>query len=153
MRGPVAAWSRLNRLSAPPSDGVGARVAQALQVPGPQRDRLTAGVFLPADRESALGRLEHAFRLCFEAEQVVGKLKGAIRARQLPKAPPLALVSEAVAREILTAEEAELLSAAEAAREDAIQVDSFTLQEYLRGATPEGAEGPQAGTPAEPALA
>jgi acyl-CoA dehydrogenase len=135
VRGPVAAWSRFNRLAAPPSDTLGGKVARALQVPGEQRNRLTSGIFVPADRSQALGRLENAFVLCFEAEQVVRKLKTAIRAGKLPKAPPLSLVDEAREIGLITESESALLATAEEARNDAIQVDSFTLEEYRRGAT------------------
>ena len=134
VRGPVAGWSRLNRLSAPPADAVGSRVARALQTPGELRERLTSGVFVPAGRERGLARLEHAFGLCFEARPVVRKLKRAVRAGALPKAPPLKLARQAVADGILDADEAALLERAETARQDAIQVDSFTLEEYLRSA-------------------
>ena len=119
-------------------------------MPGEQRDRLTTGVFLPADRETALGRLEHAFALCYEAEQVVRKLKKAVRARKLPRAPLVELVDRAVSDGIIDADEAKLLEAAEAARDDAIQVDSFTLEEYRRSAVTELREDRPAETPAEP---
>ena len=154
-RGPIAAWSRLNRLAAEPSDALGSRVARALQVPGEQRDRLAArGIYVPADRATAVGRLENAFVLAYQAEDVVKKLKLAIKSRQLPKAPPLELVDDAVEKGILTTEDRELLKVAEAARDDAVQVDSFTLEEYLRSAVTADAE-PQApvAADAEPALA
>ncbi len=136
-RGPLAAWSRLNRIAGYPSDDLGHRVAQAAQVPGEQRDRLTEGAYIPADPEEALGRLEHALTLAVEAEGVMRKLKKAIYAGRLPKkASPQALVEEAVAKGILSPADARLLQEANAAREDAIQVDSFTLEEYRRDAAP-----------------
>ena len=149
VRGPVAAWSRFNRLSAPPSDALGSGVARALQVPGAQRDRLTARAFVPAGRGRAPGRLEHAFALCYEAEKVVRKLKKAVRARRLPKAPPVELVAQALAEGIIDPDEAKLLETAEAARNDAIQVDSFSLEEYRRGAVTEAAEDRLTESPAE----
>ncbi len=152
-RGPIAAWSRLNRLAAAPSDGLGSRVAKALQVPGEQRDRMMQAIYTPADRTTAVGRLEHAFVLAFQAEAVIKKLKTAIKSRRLPKAPPLELVDDAVEQGILTAEDRDLLKLAEAARDDAVQVDSFTLEEYLQSAAaPEGGTE-TAAIDAEPALA
>ncbi len=133
-RGPIAAWSRLNRLAGSPSDELGARVARALQVPGEQRDRLTRSIYVPADRQSAVGRLEHAFVLAYQAEDVVKKLKRAIKSRQLPKAHPLELVDDAVDLGLITGDDRELLKLAEAARDDAVQVDSFTLEEYMQSA-------------------
>ena len=89
---------------------------------------------MPTDRTTAVGRLEHAFVLAYQAETVVSKLKRAIRSRQLPRAHPLELVDDAVDLGILTGDDRELLKLAEAARDDAVQVDSFTLEEYMRSA-------------------
>ncbi|MCP3982715.1 MAG: acyl-CoA dehydrogenase [bacterium] len=133
-RGPIAAWSRFNPLATAPTDHMGTRVARALQRPGELRDRHTAGVYLPTDPETAIGRLDRAMALCAEAEGVERKLKQAIRARKLAKAPPATLITEALEKSIITVEEASLLRAAEEARDDAIQVDSFSLEEYKRGA-------------------
>ena len=130
-RGPLAAWSRFNRISAPPSDAVGHRVAAAMQVPGEQRDRHFGGVYAPLDREHAIGRFEHTMRLAYEAEGVVAKVKAAIKRRDLPKAHPATLIQKAVEAQIITADEADLLRRAEEARNDAIQVDSFTRDEYF----------------------
>ena len=133
-RGPLAAWSRFNRISGEPSDRTGGRVAALMQVPGEQRDRLFGGVFVPTDPTTAVGRFEHAMTLAYQAEGVVGKVKDAVKARKLPKANPATLVGKAVEAGILTAAEADLLQRAEAARNDAIQVDSFTTDEYFASA-------------------
>jgi len=58
---------RINPLGAGPSDRLGARAAKVLLQPGPQRDRLTADVYVPGEDDPALGRLERAFRLTAEA--------------------------------------------------------------------------------------
>ncbi len=134
-RGPVAAWSRTNRLGSAPSDRLGHAVAQALQVPGPQRERLLSGMFVPTDREEALGRLEWALGLAYESEGVMNKIKQAIRRKELPrKAAPAVVVEQAVEKGIITPAEAQLLQDANDARQDAIQVDSFTLDEYKQSA-------------------
>ena len=133
-RGPLAAWSRFNRIGAMPSDATGARVARAMQVPGEQRDRLFGGVFTTMEPEHALGRFESTMVVCAQAEGVVAKLKGAIRARTLPKQHPATLIPQAVEAGVITPDEAALLKRAEAARNDAIQVDSFTNEEYFRSA-------------------
>ncbi|MDT0632256.1 acyl-CoA dehydrogenase [Rubrivirga sp. S365] len=133
-RGPIAAWSRFNRLAAPPSDRTGHRVAAAMQVPGEQRDRLFGGVFSTLDPDHTLGRFEHTMRLAYEAEGVVSKVKAAIRSGALPKAHPATLIPQAVEDGVLTPEEAALLQRAEEARNDAIQVDSFTTEEYFESA-------------------
>jgi acyl-CoA dehydrogenase len=151
-RGPVAAWSRLNRLGSMPSDDLGHRVARILLTPGAQRDRLTAGIFLPADPSTALGRLDHAMALCHQSDALQTKLRDAVKSGTLEKAAPARLVQQAVEKGVLTAAEAKLLAEAEAAREDAIQVDAFTLEAYMQSAVvPEedlGGDGAGATMPA-----
>ena len=134
LRGPIALWSRSNPLSTGPSDRLSHQVAQAMQVPGPQRDRHTAGLFVSDDPADPLGRLEHALRLVHAAEPVERKLKDAVKARQLPRLRGEKLVQMAVEKGIVTRDEGEALSRADAARLDAIQVDSFTLEEYMKNA-------------------
>ena len=62
------------------------------------------------------------------------KIKAAVKSGQLEKAPPAQLVTPALEAGILTADEAELVARAEEARNEAIQVDSFGLSEYLQHA-------------------
>ncbi len=148
LRGPVALWSRINPVGAPPSDRLGSRLAQILTKPGPQRDRLTEGIYLPSDPGEALGRTERAFRLGVEAAPLLDRLRREARAGALPKGPLEEQVAEALRRGLLDAREAALLDEARAAREDAIQVDSFTLQEYLRRGAP--TEPEEEAVPASP---
>ncbi len=132
LRGPIALWSRLNPVGVGPTDAVSARVAHALQVPGEQRDRLTDGLYVPADESEALGRLERAFVLCSRAEEVARTIREAVRANKLPRKKPAELLAAALEAGVIGPAEVDLVRAAEAAREDAIQVDSFTLDEFLR---------------------
>ena len=131
LRGPVAAFARWNRIGRRPDDRLAGEVARILQTPGAQRDALTSGIYMPDDASQGLGRLEHAFELSFQAEGVTRKIKSAVRKRQLPKSDPATLVGDAVKAGLITAQEAELVAAAEAARDDAIQVDSLTRDEYM----------------------
>ncbi|HYG61712.1 MAG TPA: acyl-CoA dehydrogenase [Thermoanaerobaculia bacterium] len=139
MRGPGAWWCRVNPLGRPPSDRRGARVAAALRSAGALRDRLTAGVFLPADPTQALGRLERAFALVAEAAPVAETIARASRQGTLPAGRPEELLDWAVAAGVVTAEQAGLVRRAAEARLDAIQVDSFGLEEYLRLERPKAA--------------
>ena len=134
LSGPMALWSRANPLSTGPSDYLGHKVAQAMQVPGPQRDRHTSGLFVSDDPTDALGRLENALRLVHEAGPVERKIKDAIKAKQRPRIRGKKLVEMAAEKGIITRDEAQQIARAEAARTDAIQVDAFTLEEYMRNA-------------------
>jgi len=132
--GPARFWSRVVPMGAEPTDRVGAQVARALQVPGEQRDRMTQGLFIPDAADEALGRIEHTFALVTRAEEVAAKIKAAIKARQLPRQKPLTLLEDALTAGIITAEDHALVLEAEAARKDAVEVDSFTLEQYLETA-------------------
>lgn len=132
LRGPIGLWSRLNPIGSAPPDYVGHKVAQAMQVPGAQRDRHTAGIHTSDDPQDALGRLERAFRLYFEAYDVERKIRDAVKDGALPKARPERLLGAAVEKGIITEAEAALVREAEAARADYIQVDAFSLEDYAR---------------------
>ncbi|MFP8487717.1 acyl-CoA dehydrogenase [Gracilimonas sp. Q87] len=127
----VGVWGRLNTIGTYPSDKLGHKVAQAMQVRGEDRDHITRGMFLPKDNESALGRYEYTMRLNEEAWPVFKKLYKAIKAKELPKEPYLEIADLAAKKGVITEDEAELVKKTEIARNDAIQVDEFTLEEYL----------------------
>jgi acyl-CoA dehydrogenase len=126
MRGPAAFLARLNRLGAPPSDRQGSRLASILQTPGEQRDRLTAGLFLPGAE-----RLERAFLLAFRSREVLERVRAASRAGTIPAGAPESLLDAAVAAGVLDPGQADLVREAAEARREAIEVDSFTLEDYL----------------------
>jgi acyl-CoA dehydrogenase len=130
-RGPLSWWNRLNRIGTPPSDKLGGQVARAMQEDNERRDRLTDGIYLPKSNEKGIGRYEHTFRLVLKARPLLKKLHKAVKAKKLPRKLPRNLIEPALEQGILTQEEADLLRKAEEARYDAIQVDEFTLEEYL----------------------
>ena len=142
LRGPIALWSRMNPIGRMPSDELGRQIARALQRPGPERDALTAGIYVPSDPHEALGGLERAFRLTYETEAVARKITDAIQAGTLPKGRPEQLMTQAAAMGVISQEEAQLMKVAEEARDDAVQVDSFTFEEYMSAthATPRNVE-------------
>jgi acyl-CoA dehydrogenase len=129
-RGPIALWSRINRIGKKPSDDLGQKVAQAMQTPGELRDHITAGVFIPKSRDEAAGRYEYALNLVAESWEVYKKLYKASRARVIKKDRPLLQLDEAVEKGVITTAEADLVRKTEEARLDVITVDEFTLEEY-----------------------
>ncbi|MGE3354859.1 MAG: acyl-CoA dehydrogenase [Planctomycetota bacterium] len=135
LRGPVTWLARINPFGHGPSDRVAGKAARTLLQPGAQRDRLTPAIHVPQDPASALGRLEHALQLCLDVEPVHKKLKQGIKEGRLPKARPDQLLDRACEIGLLTEDERKLARDAEAARAEAIAVDSFTLEEYQRAAT------------------
>ncbi|MGF1669890.1 MAG: acyl-CoA dehydrogenase, partial [Balneolaceae bacterium] len=129
-RGPVALWSRINRIGSKPSDHLGHKVAQAMQIPGEQRDRLTDGIFVTDSPDEAIGKYEYALKLIVQTWPVYKKLYKATKAGEIPKASAPEQIKPALEKDIITKEEAELIRKTEEARNDAIQVDEFSLDEY-----------------------
>lgn len=126
----VLPWLRFNPIGSLPSDGLGHQVAQLVQRMGADRDRLTAGIHIPTDPKQALGRLERAFVMSHQAQTVLTKIKAASRAGQLPKGKPQELLDLAYEQGIISETETTLVCEATFARNDAIQVDAFSLQDY-----------------------
>lgn len=131
LRGPVFLWNRLNPIGYKPNDKLGHKVSDLMMEPGEQRDRLTQWMHVSNDPEDALGRYEHTLNLIKQAEPAYRKLHDAVKAHKLPRALPRYNVDAAEEQGILNKEEAEAIRAAEKARYDAVQVDEFTLDEYL----------------------
>jgi len=133
-RGPMALWSRINRIGRKPSDILGHKVAQAMQTRGEQRDRLTDGIFISKSTDEAIGKYEHAMMLIEENFPVYKKLYKATKAGDLVKDHVLSQLDSALEKGIITKEEAERVKETENARFDAILVDEFTLEEYQKTA-------------------
>ena len=135
--GIVAAWWRLNPIGAMPADRLGSKIARIMQTPGRQRNNLTQDIYLPTNTEEALGRLEQALMLSVSAETIIHKIKAAIKEGKLPQTKPIMLIRDALEAKIISLDEVELLTQAEAVRNKAVQVDSFTLEEYQADAATE----------------
>ena len=133
-------WSRLNPIGTYPSDKLGHQIAKAMQKTGDQRDRITSGTYIPDDPTQAVGRYENAMTLISAAELIYKKMYVAMKKREIPKAPVPELIDPALEKGIINQDEAGLVRKAEAARYDAIQVDEFTLDEYMN-ATPHAPDG------------
>ncbi len=129
-RGPIGLWSRINRIGSKPSDKLGHKVAQLMQQPGEQRDRITEGIYLTEDTDEALGKYERALKLSIEADPIYKKIHLAMKKKELPKTQARFAIKQAHEKGIISEEEAAKLREAEKARVDAVQVDEFTLEEY-----------------------
>jgi acyl-CoA dehydrogenase len=126
----LGVWWRLNPIGINPRDRLGSQIARILQTPGQQRDKLTEHIYIPSDPEEALGRLERAFSLLSQVEPVLKKIKVAIASGKLPQQKPERSIAEALEAKIINEQEAKLVRESQNARNDAIVVDSFTLEEY-----------------------
>jgi acyl-CoA dehydrogenase len=108
--------------------------------PGEARDRLTAGIYVPASADEPLGVLEQALRCAVVSEAVETKLRAAVKAGRIP-AQREEKIAAALKQRVITTSELELMGKMESLRRRVIMVDDFP---------PDFASEPQAGPePAE----
>jgi acyl-CoA dehydrogenase len=132
LKGLVFPWgARLRTVD----DRLGNEVARALLEDPAARDHLTRDIFRPPAGEVGLGRLEAALAKAREALAVERKIKDAVRAGRLDRAPGHELADRALAAGLITAEERRRIHDADEARDEVIQVDAFSPEAYahLRG--------------------
>ncbi len=107
-----------------PSDELEQKVAALVLRPSLERERLTAGMYLPADMAEKVRLLDEAFLRAVETRPLREKLRTAAKGKTL-HAKGDAQVDEAVQQGLITPGEAAALRTAEALRRQAIQVDDF----------------------------
>ncbi|WP_114240667.1 acyl-CoA dehydrogenase [Dyella sp. C9] len=114
----------------PPSDLLGQRAARAILEDREARLHLTEDIHVPGPDEPGLGELEAALDKAVRALPVETKLRDAVRAGRLDRAPKDELDERALAAGIITREEYEALHDADAARDAVVQVDAFDADTY-----------------------
>ncbi len=129
-KGWLGAWSRINSMGSQASDGYSHAISSAMLKSGPVRDRLTDGIYLPKERDQAVGRLEYAFEVVQKAEDAEKKIRKAVKSGVLPKKKIHLLLDEAREKNVITADELRLLQEADGVRYDAILVDDFNEEQY-----------------------
>jgi acyl-CoA dehydrogenase len=127
----IGRWSKINTLDSEPSDALTHKIASLMLTDSEQRERLTAGIYMPADAKDGIARLEKAFKAVKNAEAVEHKLRAAVAARTLPKLKSQALYDAGVAKNVITAKERDLLMEAEKLAYDAVLVDDYAEAEYV----------------------
>ena len=132
VRGPALIWHRLNSFGRGPSDKLGHKVATLMQTPGPQRNRIAAGVYLGQDRTRGLSRMEHAFNLVAGVRPIEAKVSKAVRSGALKGKPKNTRFDRALEAGIISKQEAAQIQEAAQAAWDAVQVDEFDEPSYLR---------------------
>jgi acyl-CoA dehydrogenase len=113
----------------PPSDKLIHTVAQLGLKPGPSRTRLSHGIYQSSDPEDRIGRIEHAYQLAQQAKSLETRLKRLTKDGRLESHSEDLRISEALTKELISAEDAALLRKARAAMLNAISVDAFEPEE------------------------
>lgn len=129
---PFAFWSRFNAFTCPACDQLSHKLAKNLLENDEFRDSLTDGIFVPQDKNQALGRLENALKLNKQSKEANEKIKNAIRAKVLPRQKIEDLLDLAVQKTVINQSEFNLLKECFAANLDAVQVDEYSLEDYKK---------------------
>jgi acyl-CoA dehydrogenase len=114
----------------PPSDRLGAAAARAILEDREARHTLTADVFVPPPDEPGLGELEAALEKAVGALPIETKLRDAVRAGTIDRAPGFMLDELGLAAGVITKVEYDALNEARAARDEVVAVDAFTPEVY-----------------------
>jgi len=114
----------------PPSDKLGASVARDILEDREARINLTEDIFVPPPGEVGLGALEAALDKAVRAIPIETKLRDAVRAGTLDRAPGYMLDEMGLEAGVISAEEYQLLQDAEAARNEIVAVDAFDAQTF-----------------------
>ncbi|MCX7192110.1 MAG: acyl-CoA dehydrogenase [Proteobacteria bacterium] len=117
----------------PPSDKLGHEVATLLMQPGAVRDRLTSGMYIPADEQDAVGALEAALASTLACEILQARLHAARRAGRLKAREELPRIAEARNTGLITEEQALQLERDYALRRKVIMVDDFAPEQLRAG--------------------
>ncbi len=108
-----------------PSDRLGHQVARLLIEPSATRDRLTSGMYLPADRSDPFAVLERALTATIAAESIDARIRTAQKEGAVTGAIAEALADAARTAGIIDDAERETLRTAAALRDAVIRVDDF----------------------------
>ncbi|HET6602714.1 MAG TPA: acyl-CoA dehydrogenase [Xanthomonadaceae bacterium] len=114
-----------------PGDRMGSRVARSILEDRRTRLHLTGDIFVPPPHEPGLGSLEKALDEAVAALPIEAKLRDAVRAGKIDRAPGHMLDDIGLAAGVITREEYDRLNAARDCRDEVIKVDSFGAREYL----------------------
>jgi len=108
-----------------PADTLGGKVVGLLMTPGPARDRLTQGMCIPRDENDPVTVIDLALLAVIEAEPIEAKMRAAARAGTIQGEFAAMLAADALAKGVITAQEAAALERAKSLRRKVIMVDDF----------------------------
>ncbi len=111
----------------PPRDQLGHQVVGLLLQPGPARERLTAGVYIPKDPEEPVAALEAGLRAVIAAEPIGAKIRDARERGLITARFADQIVDEAFTKGVITKEEKAAMELAKTLRRQVIMVDDFPL--------------------------
>lgn len=130
----LGTWSRMFSIGSHASDHLQHVVVSGVLKGGAIRERLTEGIYIPTDRNEAVGRYDYAMKTVLAAEAIEKKVRDAVKSKVLAKKKGPELFEDAKAKSVITEAEFALLKESMAVRYDAILVDEFTQDQYMHRA-------------------
>lgn len=124
---PIRFYARLNSIGSYPCDDLTFKLSSAITSSSEHRKGLLEGVY---NESGHLKELEDTFVLLNESYHIQKKIKKAIRAKQLPKKRVSTLLEVARDGGIITSDEYSQLKLAIDKSRDAVQVNSFSDEDY-----------------------
>lgn len=126
VKGPIAWWSNINKMGSAPSDRLEIKIARLMQTPGEQRLRHTTDIYSPTDSSKEhFARLEEAMELTVKGDAIARKVRKAIKAGKLKKAPATVLYKNALDANVIDQGEFDTMSNTVRVVNDAMAVDDF----------------------------
>jgi acyl-CoA dehydrogenase len=129
---PFILFVRFNAFVCPANDKLSSIITKEICNNGDLRNNLTAGTFVNKDPFDNLGRIENAFILKQNCEEIVNKIKLAVKNNQLPKNSLKNNIELAYNHHIITIDEKKSLLEMLEACYDAVLVDEYTLENYKK---------------------
>jgi len=127
----VRVWSNVNALAGEANDQHTHKIASLILDDTEIRLRHTEGIYVPKNNIEQLGLLEETYALVKRAEGAERKIRAAIKSKAMPKIKGPQAAQTALEKGIITKAEFEDVSRADEMRYKAIQVDSFSQDEYM----------------------
>lgn len=122
----------IGRRFKPASDNLSHHVAKLLLTPNSTRARLGEGIYRDPEGENQLAALESALKAVIAAEAAEKRLAKAVQKQEITAITLDEQLQQAQQAGILSAEDVELIQAADAARQEIIAVDDFAPEELMR---------------------
>ena len=122
LRVSIFPWGRVFNA---PVDALGSKVVGLLMTPGAARDRLTQGMCIPRDENDPVTVIDLALLAVIAAEPIESKMRAAQHAGTISGEFGDQVAADALAKSVITPEEADTLARAKSLRRKVIMVDDF----------------------------
>jgi len=120
----------------PPSDKLIHKLAQLGMKPGATRNRLSKGIYITDDPSDCTGRIEHALQLSQKAKAAENRMRHLAKTGKLSGHSENLRIDEALEKELINTDDAQLLKESRAAMLNAVRVDAFEPDSLKAGAKP-----------------